>query len=201
MTEYVLTTDAVRRCIDELIELSVHRHFPGYLCLVQEADRRGRDTGLEFEYNDFFDAFFKVAGDGDKPYFVPFREHGTEHMSTLRFNRNVAGTYAPSSLRDTSPLREVAAVEGERQNAAWTLADEHWILARTHFCNSESIPVEALAGFLFRDYALSAQNPNSETLVDAFCEEFYYGRASDEFQHLYDMGEFEVSAEDFTEHE
>ena len=201
MIEYVLTTDAVRRCINELVELPVHRHFPGYLCLVREADRRGGDAGLDFEYNEFFDSFFKVAEDGDKPYFVPFREHGTKNWSTLRFNQNVAGTYAPSSLRETSPLRDVASVEGKGRNATWTLTEEHWILARTHFCNGEAVPVEALAGFLFRDYALSAETPNAETLIDVFCEEFYHGRESDVFQHLYSTGEFAVSTEDFIEHE
>lgn len=199
MTECVLTTDAVRHCIDELVELPVHRHFPGYLCNVREAGSRGNDAGLEFEYTQFFEAFFKGAAGGDKPYIVPFRAHGTDDWSTLQFNRNVGGTCAPLSRRNTSPLCDVATVEGERQNATWTLADGHWILARTHFPNSAQVPVEALAGFLFRDYALSTQTPTGETLVDKFCEEFYYGRESKAFQHLYSTSEFEIATEDFNE--
>jgi hypothetical protein len=200
MTEYVLTKEAVRDCIDELVKLPAHRHFPGYLCLVREAGRGGRTTGLDFNYNEFFDAFFRVA-DGDKPYFVPFKEADDPNWPTLRFNENVAGTYAPSSLRDTSPLRDVANVDGSGHGATWSLVDEHWIPACTHFCNSTRVSVEALAGFLFRDYAFSAHAPDGNTLVDAFCEEFYYGRASDEFQHLYEMGAVEFGSEDFREHE
>ncbi|APE95415.1 hypothetical protein HSR6_0962 [Halodesulfurarchaeum formicicum] len=58
-----------------------------------------------------------------------------------------------------------------------------------------------MAGFLFRDYTFSAHAPDGNTLVDAFCEEFYYGRASDEFQHLYEMGAVDLGSEDFREHE
>jgi len=201
MTEYVLTADTVRNCTDELVDLPIHRHFPGYLCLVREAGRDGRITGLNFRYHEFFDEFFKIAEDGDKPYFVPFTKANNVSWATLRFNRNVSGTYAPSSLRETSPLRQSASIEGSGHSATWTLAEEHWIMARTHFCGGEMLPVEALAGFLLRDYAMSAQTPNGETLIDAFCEEFFYGRASDGFQHLYETGSFEVTPEDFVEYE
>jgi hypothetical protein len=198
MTEYVLTTDTVQDCIDRLVALPIHRHLPGYLCLRREAGRKDMDAGLDFEYTKFFENYFRVA-DGDKPYFVPFTQAENPDWAALRFNNNVAGTYAQSSLRSTSPLYEVAYDEGEGYGVTWSLHDEHWILARTHLCDSEPIPVEALSAFLFRDYAFSAHTPNAETLVDAFCEDFYYGRASDEFQHLYETGTIDITPDNFTE--
>lgn len=200
MTEHVLTEETVRDCIDKLIELPVHRHFPGYLCLVREAEQRGRTTNLNFEYTEFFNEFFRIA-DGDKPYFVPFKQAEDPSWSTLRFNENVAGTYAQSSLRDTSPLIEVVNADGSGQDTIWSIVDEHWIVVRTRLCNSTRIPVEALAGFLFRDYAFSAHEPDENTLIDTFCEEFYYGRTSDDFKHLYETGAMDINTEDFREYE
>lgn len=200
MAKHVLTPEAVRSCINELVSLPIHRHFPGYLCLVRESGRQGQTHKLNFEYTNFFNSFFRVA-DRNKPYFVPFKRADNPAWSALRFNENVAGTYAPSSLRDTSPLFEVSVVDGSGHSATWSLYDEHWIPAYEHFSDNTRIPVEALAGFLFRNYAFTASSPDQNTLVNAFCEEFYYGRVSDEFQRLYSIGEFNINSEDFNRYE
>lgn len=198
MTEYVLTREAIQDTIEELIDLPVHPHFPGYLCLIQESNRLSQLSGLGFDYFKFFNTYLKIS-DQNPPYFVPFNQAENPDWSALRFNENVSGTYAPSSLRETSPLRQVAKIEGSGHSTNWSLVDQHWEIAREALCRDQKVPVELLAAFLFRDYSFSAQNPNSETLVGAFCEEFYYGRASDAFQHLYDVGSYEFTAEDFTE--
>lgn len=168
--------------------------------MKQQSSFKQRTTDLPFPSTDFFDAYFQVR-DGDKPFFVPFTESTDPDVSTLWLNNNVSGTYAPSSLRSSSPLLQVAEIEQGGHNSRWGLEEEHWKLVRYHMCEGEHLPIESLSAFLFRDYALETDDPSAYTLVSAFTEDFGYDLGGKEFNHLFETADSDISADDFIEYE
>ncbi len=197
MPEYILDVDIVRESFWDLVDLPIHRLFPGYLCLRQEAGMENRLDDLDFNYNDFFDKYFKMRS-GKKPYLVPFTVDDFEETE-LWFNKNVAGTYAPSSLRTTTPLLKVGEFKKDGRKSHWKLFDNHPELAREHLCSGEQVPVEPLAAFLFRDYGFDVEDPSADTLVKAFCEELVYDRDDPDFTKLYSTGNTDIESSDFIE--
>lgn len=197
MPEYILNVDVIRESFWDLVDLPIHRLFPGYLCLRQEAGIENRYDALDFNYNDFFDKYFEMRS-GKKPYLVPFTVDDFGETE-LWFNKNVAGTYAPSSLRTTTPLLKVGEFEKDGRKSYWKLFNNHAELAREHLCSGEKVPVEPLAAFLFRDYGFEVDDPSADTLVQAFCEEFVYDRDDSEFTALYSTGNTDIESSDFIE--
>jgi hypothetical protein len=156
---------------------------------------KGHLGDLSFDYNEFFDRFFEMRS-GKKPYLVPFTVDDFEETE-LWFNKNVAGTYAPSSLRTTTPLLKIGEFEKDGRKSWWRLYDNHAELAKKHMCNGQKIPVELLAAFLFRDFGFEVDDPSADKLVEAFCEEFGYDRSSEDFTQLYSTGEYDIEPNDF----
>jgi hypothetical protein len=94
--------NVVARSFWRLREQKIHPNFAGYLCLKRTAARDGRTTDLRPDFKAFFDTFLRVSGGSeDRPYLKPFPSD-----VKLWFNPNVAGSFAPSSLRPTSPFFE-----------------------------------------------------------------------------------------------
>lgn len=198
---YILKTEFVRSSLQTLIEESIHRMFPGYLCLQQQASVEDRLTGLQFPAKSFFDAYFRVDEDSDKPYFVPFNNAKNPSINALWNNENVSGTYAPSSLRSTAPLMHIVEVEKAGHNSKWGMKPKHWELARHHLCGGEQLPVESLAAYLFRDFAFDVRNPKAFTLVEAFTKEFGYEFGGEAFSHLFHTGDSNITEESFEKHD
>jgi len=196
MSRYVLDVSVVRDCIQRLVDEPIHRLFPGYLCLKQQSGLANRADGLSFPYHEFFDAYLWVR-DADKPYFVPFTQSRSPTETALWFNKNVSGTYAPSSLRSTSPLLQVVEVQEGGHNAKWRLQEEHWKLARHHLTDDEHIPVESLAAFLYRDYAIETEDPSAYELVSTFADDFGYQLGGKQFTHLYETGDSSITEDSF----
>jgi hypothetical protein len=197
MVVYILDVEVVRHSFWDLVDRPIHRLFPGYLCLRREAGRENRLEDLDFDYTEFFDKFLKIRT-GVKPYLVPFTDEEFEETQ-LWFNQNVAGTYAPSSLRTTTPLLKIGEFEKDGRKSRWKLHDNHGALAREHMCNGKHVPIEHLAAFLFRGYGFEVEEPSADTLVQAFCEEWVYDRKDPEFFELYSIGETDIEPSDFLE--
>jgi len=202
MAQYVLDSERVQDCMWRIVGASVHRHFPGYLCVKRMAEREGRTSDLDFEYDAFFDTFFKVRDYAD-PYFVPFGQRHT-NVEDLWFNENVAGTYSAQSIRPDQPFDRVVDVEKpDTQNKA-TLRSNHWELAREHLTGSNKVSVTAVAGFLYRDFAVEIDSePDGEELVKIFRDEFGYdpddSNEDEQYEHLYDSDDIEITSDDFTQ--
>lgn len=202
MTLYVLKPSVVKNCLHRLIEEDIHRMFPGYLCLHQQASIENRLTGISFPYREFFDDYLRVKDESaNKPYFVPFTQAENPSLDALWNNKNVSGTYAPSSLRPTAPLMKIAEIEEGGHNSKWRIEDRHWQLARHHLCGGQQIPVESLAGYLFRDFAFSTDEPSAFTLVETFTEEFGYELGGAAFSHLYRTSDSNISENSFEKYE
>jgi len=155
------------------------------LCLKRTSYRDGRTTKLHPDFKNFFDTFLGVPGaPKQKPYLRLFLDEKPS-AANLWLNSNVAGSFAPSSLRET--LLKVVKTAGR---STFSLRENHWKLARTHLAEDKRIPVVELAAVLYRDYAIESPSPTLRQLVRIFREEFGYqeptsGPGHKEFDHLF----------------
>lgn len=185
----VVRPEVVHESVTELVRSRIHEHFAGYICMVRTATRDGTTRNLKPDFVEFFETFLAVpnAPDG-RPYLRPFNRAGSGPAS---WNQgNLAGSYAPSSIRPNMPFASVIEVEGQGTNTTYSLRNGHALLALEHLAHGERIPVVPLAIFLYRDYAvLTDEDPSAEHLVQIFRHEFGYqdaaGSISADFIRLY----------------
>ena len=181
---YVIRVERVRQSIEALLDRDTHSFFAAYLHLRRTAAQLGRTTDLPLDLADLAEVLAVEGGPPGKPYLRPFwrgqREAGQEWL-----NSNLAGSYAPSSLRGV-PMR-VVEVDAHRH---FNLREGHWNIAREELLYDEPLPALALASFLFRDQAItsSGPEPTTDVLIELFREEYGYGGDdSQEFATLYDV--------------
>lgn len=179
----VLDVEAVRWGIQELVNRQVHPFFPAYLIIRRTAGQRETLEDLHPRWEDL-EGFLRVpGGPPGKPNFRPFW-HQSSAAGQHWMNANLAGSYAPSSIREV-PRRVVELSD----DAGFTLRANHWELAREHLLYGEQMPVVPLALFLYRNYGFKANgsNPGPLDLIDVFRGDFGYRAGADdgEFNHLY----------------
>ena len=179
---YVLTIEAVRASIDLLQEQHIHPFFPAYLHLRQQGVKYEEEGFITPNWSELGELLEVPGGPAGRPYFRPFwtqrREAGQEWL-----NRNLAGSYAPSSIRNVP--RKVIRLNSD---GTFGLLPNHWVLARKHLADDRKIPVVALAGFFLRNYGFRATDPPElRDLIEEFARTFRYDQDihDDEFHHLY----------------
>ncbi len=174
---YVVPVARVRFAVETLISQRVHEFFPAYLALRREATLQGRSSGIEAKWSSLSD-FLRLAD--TEEHLRPFCTGGGGGNEWL--NKNLAGSYAPGSLRRV-PLLVVGVTDAE-----FRLRDHHAELALEHLLFGERLPALAVAAFFLRDFSIEAPDPSPESLISAFGYEFGY-RAGDEaeFTTLFDV--------------
>lgn len=187
MPDWVLTRNGARNCIAMLREQSVHPYFPAYLHLRQRAAAEARLTNLRPDWDEL-SKFLQVRGaPSDRPHFRPFTL-GTVAGDQEWLNPNLAGSYAPSSLRMGQPPLKV--VELSTVRGSFNLRPKHWELAREYLLGDERLPLAAVSGFMLRDFAFEnyPTTPGYDELEAAFAETFGYDDQSGpvELDFLYD---------------
>jgi hypothetical protein len=195
LPQYRIKADVVAQCLDQLRRQKIHNHFAGYLCVKRASARDKKRIELQVNFKETFESFLRVPdAPVDTPYVMPFRESQPSEANKW-FNDNVAGSYAPSSLRKVSPLLKVVDVEGERRNARYSLKDDDAKLAFNHLLFKKKIPVACLAAFLYRDFAILSDNPTVNDLVTIFREEFGFPssdkRLDSDFRTLFSFADSE----------
>lgn len=183
----VIELAVVRKSIEILRRSKIHELFPGYLCAKLESVKQNRTSSLKPNFKSFFDLYLKPGGESrERPYLRPFSRTGAEN-SDIWMNQNVAGSYAPSSIRGDSPLRHVIEVSSDRK---YSLKNNHAELAFTHLAFKTKIPVVSLAVFMFRDFGFELEELSLHDVVNAFKHEFGYRNdfsiENTEFDLLYD---------------
>ena len=167
---FVFTKAAVIRSIRRLEACRIHEHFAGYLAILRATKN---NNGLPIRLGDiaeFHDRYLRVVGAPERsPYVRPFKSRG---QGFEMFNSNVAGSYAPSSLRSRGKLIDVIEVAGERRNATYRLRDDHAALAFARLLTSK-VPVGALTAFLYRDYGFRLAATDVGRVVRLFRDEFW----------------------------
>jgi hypothetical protein len=171
-SQFLVAPESARRAFAALRKSRIHPHFAGYLAINREI-RGGQTAGSSRGIKAFFEDFLTATGLGvEKPYVFPFDEAGGLGTKNT-FNRNVAGSYAPSSLRDVAPFLQVVKIE-ERSRARplYVLREGHVDLAFKHLIYRARVSPVALASFLYRDYGITADSPDAALLVEIFRDEF-----------------------------
>lgn len=164
----------VTRCIAYLRTRKIHRHFFGYLCVCATAVREGRNDLLLPPFKKFFERFL-VVGEAPEgtPYLVPFNESGSPDANVW-LNSNVAGSYAPSSLRPQAPLLRVTNLFMQGKRGTFTLVDDHESACLESLLFGSPVNVLALAGFLFRDHAFTVTDKHEPSEADLVREFFIF---------------------------
>ena len=168
---WFIRREIVARSLQRLRAQKTHTLFSGYLHLQQQAGILGKLHDLRPEFLHFFERFFLVPGHPlGTPYIKPFEKSPSK--KNLWLNKNVAGTYAPSSLRPDQPFRKVVDIH----EGTYSLFKDHAEQARSRLL-SEKIHVADLAVFLYRDYGIDCPYPSIQNLIDIFAYEFGYVEA------------------------
>lgn len=166
---WVVRTSIIAECFRILRAKKIHPFFAGYLHL-QALASSGRSSNLAPNFADFFDRFFLVKDHPiGTPYIKPFTNQKASEQN-LWLNENVAGSYAPSSLRGDQPFRKVVEVSDKE----YTLRAGHAKRALKYLLYDDPVPVVALSAFLFRDFGILTDGPKIEDLVDIFAVKFGY---------------------------
>lgn len=167
---YVIRKQIVARALSRLREQKTHTLFAGYLYLQQRSSQLNRLEDLQPEFASFFKRFFRV---GNHPLGAPYIKLFTEQKTStqnLWLNENVAGSYAPSSLRPDQPFRKVVSI----QDRKYSLPPDHAQRAAMHLLYSTPVQVADLAVVLYRDFGFLGNFTTIQDLIDIFVYEFGY---------------------------
>lgn len=171
---YVVRKQIVAQALARLREQKTHTLFAGYLYLQQRAGQLKRLDDLQPDFRSFFKRFFRVD---NHPPGAPYIKLFTEQKPTINnlwLNENVAGSYAPSSLRPEQPFRQVVKIE--KRN--YSLHPDHATRAFKHLLYSNKINSIDLSLVIYRDYGILSDNPTTSDLIDIFTYEFGYADRS-----------------------
>lgn len=172
---WVLRREAVDDAVNTLANRRIHEHLPGYLATVWSATREARTDGLRPDFRGFHEYFMRVPGREEFPYLRPFNSavrRTAAGANSIWFQSNVAGSYAPSSIRAGQPLWRILEVSGRGASATYALRPNHPALALEHLAFGTLIPAAALATYLYREFAFDT--PSLALLVSIFRFEFGY---------------------------
>jgi hypothetical protein len=182
---YVLTLPAVRWGINTLKGTKVHPFFLAYLHLRKRSAEEGSDV-VSAQWDELGELMRVPGGPPGKPYYRPFWHGNVDDPGRYWLNRNIAGSYAPSSLRNV-PLKIVEIVGSE-----FRLRPHHAQLARQHLLLDQPLSAIALAAFFYRNFAFTVQPPAAPSpfdLPEVFREDFHFASQDDEeYAVLFDEG-------------
>jgi hypothetical protein len=198
--ERVIRKRIVARSLARLREQKTHTFFAGYLYLQQRTAQLGRLEDLQPDFLSFFKTFFLV---GNHPLGAPYIKLFTEQKASTKnlwLNENVAGSYAPSSLRTGQPFRRVVSI----QERKYSLPPDHAQRAFEHLLYSTPVQVADLAVLLYRDFGLLGDSLTIQDLIDIFAYEFGYanhprGEPDDNFRRLFSLESTKTWGEDWLE--
>lgn len=178
----VLTVRAVRWAINDIKLRRIHPFFLAYLFLRKWGLEQGTTTEIKPNWDEIARFIAIAGGPPKKPLFRPFQLSPSADSSRLWFNRNVAGSFAPSSLRKV-PYRVVGT-----QGSHFSLNSLHAEQAFEHLLFKEQLPSVALAAFLYRDFVFtgaSADGAEPVDLVDLFRSDFRFTADDSDFDVLF----------------
>lgn len=138
---------------------SVHPHFFGYLAILAAASKSAKRSKLAVNFKQFFEDYLRAPDlKPEYPYLQPFSNPPFR-------NKNVAGSYALSSLRENAPILLVADVsQDEKGRPLFSLKSGHASEAYENLLGEKRLPSLAFAAFLLRDEGFDAPVANEAGL-------------------------------------
>lgn len=192
-----LRPEVVALAVKLLRHTRIHPNFAGYLCVRRTIKDGDIALAVRPNFSQFFNEFLRPAGsESDKPFIRPFKENG-DPAADVWMNSNVAGSYAPSSVRNDSPFRKVINIQGSGPTATYSLLPGHSKAALTYLLFGERLSAANLAAFLYRDFGFTGGPLTLEGLIKFFQRDF--GFTEDEFNILFhrDVRELDIVAPHF----
>lgn len=171
---HVLTTAAVKAGIATLKSQRIHEHFPAYLELRRLAVNSGSLTNLAPDWKVVSDLLKMPGGPPAKPHYRPFSSTRLKDESRLWYNRNLAGSYAPKSMRATSAFMLNAS------GTDYELPADHVQQALLRLLKGTKVPAWALAAYYLRNYGFKFDGDGGyDELIAAFREELAFEQGTD----------------------
>lgn len=170
----VLTINRVAESLATLRKLGAHRNTIMYLCIKRAATEQRITENIKVDFREFFERFLTVRSAPtdklNKPYIMPFEESNVK----LWLNRNLAGSFAPSSIRPDNPINTVISINGIGAKVTYSLKPDHQKYALANLLRKIELPALDLAIFLYRDFGFYSDAMNAEILLTIFKAEFGY---------------------------
>lgn len=188
----VIKKELVAQSLKLVRSQKTHSLFSGYLHLQKRTKELGRLEDLSPDFLSFFKEYFKII---DHPLGSPYIRIFTEKAPSeknLWINENIAGSYAPSSLRAGKPFRSVVNIDDK----VYSLPYDHTSKAYKFLLYNKKINLISLAIFIYRDYGFYKQITYRQ-LIDVFLYDFGY--VSDEYLDLYELSIPPYLTEDWME--
>lgn len=163
--KHVLRIPFVIEAREALESIKTHEQIILYLAILHQAAMTPDGGGLSSErVNDDIRMWMTVPGSDDSLYYLPFVSRGNSFWR----NRNLAGSFAKSSLR------------AESQKVFYNSNGSFRVPSASEVSNTllrkgeRKVPCWAVAGFLFRNAAFGGlgNNPSLTDLVELFKSEF-----------------------------
>ncbi|MGQ3549252.1 hypothetical protein [Streptomyces rochei] len=172
---YVVRTEVIRWAIDRLSTQRIHPFFLAYLYLHSLTPDENNPTPVSPIWGDLGKYLVMPGGPPNKPFYRPFF---TDIRKPERYwlNANLAGSWAPSSLRQV-PKKVVDVVD----DGLFLLKENSAELALQHLLYDEPVPALALSAYMLRNYAFSSDEgaPSEARIRALFLEEFNFRLAED----------------------
>jgi hypothetical protein len=163
---YTFTLPAVRRSLARLAGERSHEQLPGYLALLHLGAAQAEIDADASDIHAFYRDYLEVAGaPTSRPFLQPFRSRGTGMKLS---NKNTAGSYSLSSIRDGKPLSHVLEVVPSAATASgvtYRLKAGHEQAVLSEMLAGHKVPALALAGLVFRDRAMRMPSANPIDVV------------------------------------
>jgi hypothetical protein len=140
----LLTSDAVKWAITELKSRRTHPFFLPYLQLCRRSAIEQSSSNISPQWSDLGDLLAVPGGPPNRPYYRPLSTKADRDESSYWMNSNLAGMWAPSSIRTTAGFL----LDGNQ----FRLPQNHAEQALHAFLYDDPMPALALGIFLFRDY-------------------------------------------------
>jgi hypothetical protein len=171
---FVLKLETVRWAIQELQDKRIHPFFLAYLHLRQQSAAQGTVDDIAPDWEELAKYLPVEGGPPNKPYYRPFWNGGGTDPGRYWLNRNLAGSFSPSSLREV-PKKVV-----EGRGSHFALRADHAQLAREHLLYDTPISALAMAAYLYRDFGLvSEREPDLFSLETVFRRDFHFAEPND----------------------
>ncbi|MFD7433398.1 hypothetical protein [Streptomyces sp. NPDC059861] len=167
---YVLSTGVVRWAIDTLTTRKIHPFFLAYIYLHGLTTDEGRPTPVVPTWTDLAKYLAMPGGPPKKPFYRPFFQE-ISRPERYWLNANLAGSYAPSSLRQV-PRRIVDIGE----DGDFRLKEDSAELVLEHLLYGEPAPLVALSAFMLRNHGFRSEEglPSEWDLCSSFLTEFNF---------------------------
>lgn len=177
---HTLTIASVKAGIDTLQTLRIHEQFPAYLQVRQQAVEAGNFDEIVPQWAEVAELLKMPGGPPKKPNYRPWSSRKVKDPSRLWYNENLAGSFAPKSIRTTSRFMLNDAGDG------FALPHDHAKRALAILLKGSKVPAWALAAYYLRNYGFIFTGVGGhDELIDGFKKEFLFAGSTD-FEVLFD---------------